>query len=391
MSKRRLVLASAAFILAATLFPEGSGPEPVSACVLCGERGVADALVNLALFIPLGIALRRSGASVRRAILLSAALSTFIEVAQLVIPGRNSSIGDLLFNTLGAALGVWLLARWQSRSPQVRRSEMILPAVATASALTLLALMASLLAPVFTHKLYYGQYTPTFENMERYQGHVLNVRVARTQIFNHVISNDSLRDQLLRGDALVLRFRAGPPPVRTAPIFNIYDQAAREVISIAAQRRDLIIRYRTRSATLLLDQPAFRLTNALAGVQPGSVVRVQVHRVQGGICAQINRRSYCPVGFTPGSTAGVLIHVGSSSALTDAVSVAWLALLFFPVGLCLTEPLSALMAGTASLLGFALLPRALGLLNPPPGEFLALVIGLAAGAAVRHWYLQRRK
>ncbi len=82
-------------ILVATLTP---GKPSASAgwqwCLVCGERGVADVLVNIVLFIPLGAALGAAGLGWWRVLALGVALSTSIEYAQLFIPGRDSSLSD---------------------------------------------------------------------------------------------------------------------------------------------------------------------------------------------------------------------------------------------------------------------------------------------------------
>jgi hypothetical protein len=74
---------------------------------------LTDALRNTAMYLPLGCLLglvacrhdrRRFGALV----LAVAGVSLVFETAQLFIPSRFPSIDDLIFNTLGGALGVWL-------------------------------------------------------------------------------------------------------------------------------------------------------------------------------------------------------------------------------------------------------------------------------------------
>ncbi|HSA79641.1 MAG TPA: VanZ family protein [Geminicoccaceae bacterium] len=76
-----------------------------------------DLILNVILFIPLGVLIgawrgRRAG-RVGRAILLLAAISAGFEMLQLFVPGRVTSIDDVIANTLGGALGV-LLVLWLS-------------------------------------------------------------------------------------------------------------------------------------------------------------------------------------------------------------------------------------------------------------------------------------
>lgn len=64
-----------------------------------------DVVGNTALFMPLGASLRLLGIRSRRANLVGALASAAIEVAQHWIPGRTSSVDDVILNTAGTALG----------------------------------------------------------------------------------------------------------------------------------------------------------------------------------------------------------------------------------------------------------------------------------------------
>jgi Concanavalin A-like lectin/glucanases superfamily/VanZ like family len=104
-------------------------------CVLCGRKALADGLANLLLFVPLGIALAALGCAPRRVILLAGGLSLSIELAQFAIPGRDPSLGDLLFNVAGAAVGVGLgrrAPRWLL--PDSRRAGLLSLGAALAAA-----------------------------------------------------------------------------------------------------------------------------------------------------------------------------------------------------------------------------------------------------------------
>jgi hypothetical protein len=70
--------------------------------------GDAERLLNLILFVPLGatIALLLSRGAWPLAILAGWGLSTAVEYAQGSIPGRVSDVQDVVWNTLGAAIGV---------------------------------------------------------------------------------------------------------------------------------------------------------------------------------------------------------------------------------------------------------------------------------------------
>lgn len=69
-----------------------------------GAQGRADILLNVALFVPLGFLLERS-LGVTRTALLCLLASLAIETIQLFLPGRWSTLSDLLANGLGGLLG----------------------------------------------------------------------------------------------------------------------------------------------------------------------------------------------------------------------------------------------------------------------------------------------
>ncbi len=135
------VNASAKFFLAYTLlvlylclFPwvtKPGAPGPWLTWIWAGGRtGIADFSLNLLLFFPLGISgglfFRGSGRAVP-VVLLCATLSLLIEVLQGWLPGRVSSMSDLLSNTAGAAMGclaapsLAALARHEFRGLQAAR------------------------------------------------------------------------------------------------------------------------------------------------------------------------------------------------------------------------------------------------------------------------------
>jgi VanZ family protein len=81
---------------------------------------LVDALRNTAMYLPLGcllglLARHRSRRSFAALVLTVAGVSLAFETAQLLVPSRFPSIDDLICNTLGGALGVWLGFRLSRR------------------------------------------------------------------------------------------------------------------------------------------------------------------------------------------------------------------------------------------------------------------------------------
>ena len=80
-----------------------------------GAWDSVDVLENVLLFVPLGISLGLLGIGGGPALLLSAALSLSVEVAQLGIPGRTTNAWDVFANVLGGAAGMAAAhSRWRA-------------------------------------------------------------------------------------------------------------------------------------------------------------------------------------------------------------------------------------------------------------------------------------
>ncbi|MGH8589735.1 MAG: VanZ family protein [Gammaproteobacteria bacterium] len=107
-----------------TLVPLDAGDNmPSRLCVLC-DGALADGVLNAAPFLPLGTTPSIVGWRPLRALLVGALLCLGLEATQLVIPGRDPSLTDVLFNTLGTALGIG-----SSRSPPSEKQARGIPPV----------------------------------------------------------------------------------------------------------------------------------------------------------------------------------------------------------------------------------------------------------------------
>src|SRR5574341_441958 len=200
-------------ILGATLYPAfGDEAEPLTWCILCGEHGASDAITNLMLFLPLGAALSLCGWRSRWAVLGAALLSAGIECTQLIIPGRDPSIGDVLFNTAGGAAGVGLLRTsgvWLR--PTAIRARGLL-AAATLAALACFTATGYVLLPDLPDARYFGQWTPNLGHLVWYRARVLSAALDGLPLPPHRLSDSgAVRRLLLEGADLRVRAVAGPP------------------------------------------------------------------------------------------------------------------------------------------------------------------------------------
>lgn len=360
-------------ILALTLAPTSAQPtRPIS---LFPSQGTADALANVLLFLPWGMA---AATILARPVLAGFALSCLIELVQLGLPSRFTSPADLLFNTLGAAAGVWLMRNpgWWLAPPPARRRR--LGAAALVVALLTAVGGPLLFAPAPTRATLWAQWTPQFANMEHYAGRVLDARVAGVPIPSFRIEQPGVREQLRRGERVTVRILAGPAPAGLAPIFNVSDEHGRENLLLGADGEALVLRVRTRAALLRLQQPDYRLEGALRGVTPGENVTLSAWRDRGGWCMAVDQRTQCGFAFSPGH-GYALLQYPLPPPLSLVMPPLWLAALLLPAGFWLRGRV-ALPGAAASVLVLLLVPRLLGTPGAGAAELAGACAGLLAGS-----------
>jgi hypothetical protein len=346
-----------------------------------GERGLADGISNVLLFAPLGVGLSLAGVARRRAIIAGALISSLIELAQVVIPGRDPNIGDVLSNTVGVAGGVLLATtagQWLLPSP--RRSR-VLAGAWTAGAALVAWVTVALLQPSYPKSVYYGQWTPDLGNLEWYRGRVLAAQVGALPVPSWRAANsDMLRAALLAGSPIQVRATAGPPVPGLGSLFSIYDDRQREIVLVGPDRDDLVYRYRTRAVALRLDSPDLRARHLLRGIRRGDSLHVMVSFEDGDTCLAANGRSAC--GLSPGAGSGwSLVYFARHfpAWLVAMLDAAWLAMLAAPIGYWSPGK------GARLMLGGALLVAVLGASAYGGSMLLSEAVYVAGGLGLGAW------
>jgi VanZ family protein len=370
-------------ILYATLQPAAAVERVVPWwCVACGDKGRADFVLNVILFIPLGSMLRLAGARRRTAALIGMFLSIAIELTQAFIPGRDTTLGDVISNTTGTLVGFAVAAIVLAQAR--RHTPPALPtAFFTALALGVIALTGVALQPAFPPSTYYGQWTANLDGgLEWYRGHVLRATLGTTPLPSRELDHqEQIRTLLSSGASLEVTALAGPPPSGMAPLFSIFDDGQREILMIAPQRKDLVIRFWTRSLGWGLDRPYATVAGALAGVRPGDTLHVRWWREAGRACVLVDRRRDCHLGFTAGAGWSVLIYPESFGRWVHILlNAMWVGGILLPVGFFATSRTTLLAASAAVALGLVVIPGAVGLSATLVWEWLGAALGI--GVAV---------
>jgi VanZ family protein len=404
-----ITTASLVAIAFATLTPEPPGPELSHLCLICGSFGSVDAVLNIVLFVPLGIGLALSGVPGKRAVLAMCVLSTLIETAQfLVISGRDSTLGDILTNTFGGALG-FVTGRyprvWLRPPPRIARTLVVAWAILWLAIQIVSNFGFTLSIP---QSVYYGQIARTLGNFAIFPGNVVSTSIDDLQLPNAVVS-DSRRLQRLLLDGAVTTATVTPaqPTLGIAPIVRVADAQRRQILLLAQDGYNLIFGVHTGATVLRLRSPLFALVGAfpagssnlprvrtslsVSGRYRAGQVRMRVQSASGSrdsrilLTASLGWTQWLPFQWFIEGTLGE--HV---------VSWLWIACLVFPLGYWAAwardfsrsqrshwqMALAPLFGAAIIFAGLILIPHALGLHSVPIGDWAATFGGFLIGVGL---------
>ena len=273
LSPRFALLAPLLLIALATLIPLGSAPSRVSLWLEW-----SDLLVNLALFLPLGLALASQPTPLGRVALLALAMSTAIELLQAtLIPGRRGSPVDILANTAGALAGALLYRAFLAarRAPGPASTGY----VAAVLLLPVLAWLACgvLLAPAAPRQgIWWGQWAHHFEDTEPFRGTIRSVRFLGRPVPDGPV--DSMAPFLAEAAqgvfSLEVTLLSGGTTTGPTHLASVATGTGYALIGLEQRGDDLLLRWRSRAAEFGLRRPQMTFPGALRSAQ-GESLRVQ--------------------------------------------------------------------------------------------------------------------
>jgi VanZ like protein len=370
-------------------------------CLICGELGVVDVLLNLLLFVPYGMALFLLGMSWRKACILIVASTITIELLQLtVVSGRDASLSDVLTNSLGGSVGFFLGRNWQ-RVVFPSRGESRWWACAILGAwLGVQILSAWGLQTELPRSLYYGQWAPALAQFDQFTGTVHRVELDGMPLPNGPIAENAALRRTLLTEPSVLRVAAvsGSSTRRLSPIFSIFDEGYREILVLGQNGRDVVFRLRTRLNLLRLRSPALAVRGALPGDR-GVALAFEASRVGGRLQLNVWSGDSEPTQPTEGelvlspsmSWSFLLPYEQAFGGEQRYLTMLWLAAMLFPAGYwsagaVRTRP-GAMAAGLAVALtlylGLRLVPLWFDLPPVHLTEWLAAAFGWGTGWTIR--------
>jgi hypothetical protein len=233
-------------------------------CVICGPLGGVDAALNVLLFIPLGAGLALAGVPWRRAALTACLLSIAVETTQLLfIPGRDATLGDVITNTVGAALGTALVCTARTWLMPAPRIAACLVLAWSGIWLTIQVISSFALAPSIPTSRFYGEIAPKLGDFDVFRGRVLRANVDSIAIADTLLSErDRVAPRLRAGGQIVVAVIPDGTPSGIAPILRLADTSLREIVLVAQNEQEFLFAVRTGAATLRLRSPLFGLPSA---------------------------------------------------------------------------------------------------------------------------------
>ena len=306
----------------ATLWPTDSSTSLPATCIFCGSLGGVDFALNIALLIPLGIGLRWIVGNWKTAAVLGALTSPVIETLQWrLIPGRDASLGDLLANTIGVMLGVWLATegiRWLNATGAAARRLTIASGLLMS---VVVVVSAVLLQPAPTRWSQWVQWTPVRKNMDIFPGQLDGVAMNGVPIRPaEMLRRNRTLDTAIHSVAVRATI-TGPvaPTKRAAHIVRIANNDE-EGFALTQRRASVLFRTNQLAARLKLRTITVELANAFPSPDDGA---------NGQAAITIDARSEPGVMAVSSSDNGI----ATSVALRRTVGLAWAMLVPWDIAL----------------------------------------------------------
>jgi hypothetical protein len=394
----------------ATLLPATNAASGFHFCLICGPVDGVNAILNVLLFAPLGLGLAFLGLPGKRALFSMCALSVLIETAQyFVIPGRESTVGDVVTNTLGGALG-FVIGRYAFAL--LRPSPRIAVALSvgwSALWLAIQAVSAFGFSPALTRSEYYGQIAPRLGNLEPFRGSVVRASIADVIVPDtRFPDSQRIRELLLRGAAVTTTVVPAGPTRDIAPIVRVADAREREIVLLAQNAEDLVFGVRTGAAVLRLRPPFFAVAGVFPAVSPGNTglttdtltVGTRYSAREVSVNTQTMRGSYerrIPITASLGWTMLLPFQWFIEGTSTEFVlSTIWIACLLLPLGywgagmtrLARGRDATGIRMTAAPIalvllyVGLVVVPHAFEVTAAPPSDWLAALTGILLGSAL---------
>ena len=377
---------------AATLTPLPAQKSVGGICLICGELGGVDAILNIGLFLPLGLGLGLMRTPWWKGLSVCVALTILIESLQLTaVTGRDASVGDVVTNSLGGAVGLALGRHWPVLITPRRGVRALLIVVASALWSTVSAITAFSLQPGPSGPPFYGQLARQRSGDPPYPGAVTDARLGEIRIPDaEVLEGDRIPEALRAGEPFSIRVTPRAAPSWFSPIARVADRYDVENALIAAIGNDVVFRIRTNASFLRLRPYTVGLPGALQSTGRPVAIAGSFHRANGRLIVTGDAETReVDVVFGLGSGWRLILpfnSVADGSVAESVLDALWFFLWLLPVGYWCSfrvraGPAIAIAAGVVGvLLGALLLIDFVFQLPAATPDIAGVVMGVASGS-----------
>ena len=367
-------------------------------CLVCGDVGGADVLLNIALFIPLGIGLAGLRRSLPFTIAAAFLLSFSIELLQYtVIVGRDATLSDLLTNTAGGAVG-WVLAGSAGRllAPMPRQAaRLALGATSIWLAVWVISAWALHAAPPGGG--YWGQWAHDFPGRGTFAGRMISASLDGRPLPDGRLSDTpDVRSRIGSNDfELAIVATSGRRWEDNAQIFGLANEDGDIFLEWRQKNRDYEFTIRSRAAQLRLHSPELLLPGA-APEAPGQPVRLTTtwhHGIITATAEAAGRTTTRRLTLAPsGNWAFVWPWRRDRGAATAPIGAAWLGLGLVIIGFWAGRaPGWVAVAGAAAIaLALGAVPALFGLHATSAADWMSAALGMALGFAAGRYMPRAR-
>lgn len=389
---RALWIAGLLFIAVLTLTPQYAATQaPPSWCLLCGAQSVLDAVLNVILFIPFGMGLRLAGISRRRAYAIGLVTTITVELLQLYIPGRDTSLGDIVTNSTGGLIGIIAADVWRIVLVPSRRAASRLAMGWTFFWMLVLTASAELTHIALTPLTAWGVWAPELLHHDYFPGKVLSATAGGLPTPNAMSGASEDVRRRLSSDSVVVEATVVGAGATTqfSSIASIYDMSQQQIFFLGQRKGNLIFSLRMRTADAKVETPTIKLDSVFPRHRGAKTDTI---RVAAGLIHHALWISAEKNGVRRERTLPVDAGLGWSYLLpfdyeygreAPWLTVLWLAGLAVPAMYWATRAGRTTFLAVAAALATALLliPLATAVHPTPWWEWIGLVAGAVIGAA----------
>lgn len=380
-----------AVVLLLTLTPVVPSPAGSFEVRLAEDRRLADAILNVLLFVPLGALMAARGTSLLVTGLAAFLLSGLIEGGQLLLTtARDPTIRDLLANGVGGLAGHrGYVAIADSAAARGRRVAAYLIGGGSAALFAAGALLLPVTAPRTELALFRTPGRPLPADADwtvdgawiggdaLVHGRPEPATTARLRAF-------------LEGEAeLIVHGRSGKSTASPRPLLVAVDEAARYRFGLEAHGSALVVRWPRRADAWMLDNPPQRFEDVFhpdSSAGGAAAFRLVLERRPEGACLSSGGWARCrPDAGLARAWALLLAPRSWSEGRLRLVNGLFLALLFLGVGALCRGSVTTLVCGGTVLTLFGVLPA----VTPVPYPTLPC-LGWATAGLLAGLLLSRR-